>query len=201
MLLMVQGMCILTLSASVPVLKPVECVGSMCPEATPVQYAVFFFGLYLIAVGAGGIKPCVSSFGADQFDDTDPDERVKKGSFFNWFYLSINIGCLVSSSVLVWIQENAGWGIGYGIPALCMCIAIGCFLFGTSRYRFRNPVGSSPVTRMFQVLVAAFRKRSLNVPSDSDLLYETESSVIKGYTKIPHSFGLRYMVLSYFMRS
>ncbi|CAK7327633.1 unnamed protein product [Dovyalis caffra] len=136
------GMCTLTLSASIPALKPAECVGSVCPPATPAQYAVFFFGLYLIALGMGGIKPCVSSFGADQFDDTDPKERVKKGSFFNWFYFSINIGSLISSSLLVYIQDNAGWGIGFGIPALFMGIAIAVFFSGTSLYRFQSPGGA-----------------------------------------------------------
>ncbi|XP_034900587.1 protein NRT1/ PTR FAMILY 8.3 isoform X3 [Populus alba] len=130
------GMCTLTLSATIPVLKPAECIGSLCPPATPVQYGVFFFGLYLIAFGAGGIKPCVSSFGADQFDATDPKERVKKGSFFNWFYFSINIGCLVSSSLMVYIQDKAGWGLGFGIPALFMGIAIAIFFSGTPLYEF-----------------------------------------------------------------
>ncbi|KAF9672803.1 hypothetical protein SADUNF_Sadunf11G0082200 [Salix dunnii] len=146
------GMCTLTLSATIPVLKPSECIGSLCPPATPAQYGIFFFGLYLIALGTGGIKPCVSSFGADQFDDTDPMERVKKGSFFNWFYFSINIGSLVSSSLMVYIQDEAGWGLGFGIPALFMGIAIASFFSGTPLYRFQRPVGS-PVTRMCQVML------------------------------------------------
>ncbi|KAF8407530.1 hypothetical protein HHK36_006664 [Tetracentron sinense] len=78
------GMGTLTLSASVPAFKPSACVESSCPPATPAQYAVFFVGLYLIALGTGGIKPCVSSFGADQFDDTDPGERVLVASFRKW---------------------------------------------------------------------------------------------------------------------
>ena len=131
-------MCVLTLSASVPALNPIECFGSDCPSATPAQNAVFFIGLYLIALGTGGIKPCVSSFGADQFDDTDSKERVKKGSFFNWFYFSINIGALISSSLLVWIQDNAGRGLGFGIPALFMAIAIASFFFGTRSIDYRN---------------------------------------------------------------
>ncbi|KAH7841802.1 hypothetical protein Vadar_034514 [Vaccinium darrowii] len=182
------GMCTLTISATVPALKPAPCVDSICPAATPSQYMVFFFGLYLIALGTGGIKPCVSSFGADQFDDTDPKERVKKGSFFNWFYFSINLGALVSSSLLVWIQENAGWGLGFGIPALFMGIAIASFFSGTSLYRFQNPEGS-PLTRMCQVLVASFRKWNLEVPTDSSLLYEEpdKTSAIEASRKLDHT--------------
>ncbi|XP_049365612.1 protein NRT1/ PTR FAMILY 8.3-like [Solanum verrucosum] len=186
------GMCTLTLSASVPDFKPPECVGSVCPSATPAQYAIFFSGLYLIALGTGGIKPCVSAFGADQFDDTDPKERVKKGSFFNWFYFSINIGALISSTLIVWIQENAGWGLGFGIPAVFMSIAIASFFFGTPLYRFQKP-GGSPLTRMCQVLVAAFHKWNLSVPDDSTLLYETpdKSSTIEGSRKLLHTDELR----------
>ncbi|KAK6122462.1 hypothetical protein DH2020_043799 [Rehmannia glutinosa] len=189
---MFLGMCTLTLSATIPYFMPPECVDSVCPSATPAQYAVFFFGLYLIALGTGGIKPCVSSFGADQFDDTDPVERVKKGSFFNWFYFSINIGALVSSSLIVWIQDNAGWGLGFGIPALFMGIAIASFFSGTSLYRFQKP-GGSPITRMCQVLVASCRKWNLSFPGDSSLLYETpdKSSAIEGSRKLLHTDELK----------
>lgn len=186
------GMCTLTLSASVSVFMPPECVGSVCPSATPAQYGVFFLGLYLIALGTGGIKPCVSSFGADQFDDTDPRERVKKGSFFNWFYFSINIGALISSSLIVWIQENAGWGLGFGIPALFMGVAIGSFFLGTPLYRFQRP-GGSPIMRMCQVLVASIRKRSVKVPEDATLLYESpeKDSAIEGSRKLGHTDELK----------
>lgn len=189
---MVQGMCTLSLSASVPAFRPPECVDSVCPSATPSQYAIFFFGLYLIALGTGGIKPCVSSFGADQFDDTDPKERVKKGSFFNWFYFSINIGALVSSSLIVWIQENAGWGLGFGIPAVFMAVAILSFFSGTPLYRFQKP-GGSPLTRMCQVIVASCRKWNLHTPEDSSLLYETPDkiSAIEGSRKLLHTDELK----------
>lgn len=188
---LLQGMCILTMSASVPAFKPAECDGSYCPSATPAQNGVFFLGLYLIALGTGGIKPCVSSFGADQFDDMDPIEKVKKGSFFNWFYFSINVGAFVSSSLIVWIQDIAGWGIGFGIPALFMGIAIASFFSGAPLYRFQRPCGS-PFTRICQVLVASFRKRNVEVPDDSNLLYEVpEGSAIEGSRKLEHSDGLR----------
>ncbi|KAJ6362903.1 hypothetical protein OIU78_003150 [Salix suchowensis] len=122
------GMTLLTLSASVPGLKP-SCDKDSCHPTTG-QTAAFFVALYFIALGTGGIKPCVSSFGADQFDETDETEKKKKSSFFNWFYLSINIGALIASSVLVWIQMNVGWGWGFGIPAVAMASGSCVFLLG-----------------------------------------------------------------------
>lgn len=166
-------MCVLALSASVPGLRPIECLDSVCPSSSFAEYAVFLLGLYLVALGTGGIKPCVSPFGADQFDDTDSKEKVKKATFFNWFYFTICSGILVSSTFLVWIQDNVGWGIGFAIPALCMVLAIVVFLSGTLHYRFQKPKGS-PITRICQVLVAACRKWNLEVPKDRSLLYETQ---------------------------
>lgn len=182
------GMTTLTLSASVSSLKPPSCVGSVCPAASIGQYAVFFLGLYLIALGTGGIKPCVSSFGADQFDDTDAKEKKKKGSFFNWFYFSINVGALVSSSVLVWVQDNVGWGWGFAIPTVFMGLAIGSFFSGTPLYRLQKP-GGSPVTRMCQVVVASLRKLGKKVPLDHSHLYEVQdrNSAIQGSRKLEHT--------------
>ncbi|KAK8549828.1 hypothetical protein V6N13_055394 [Hibiscus sabdariffa] len=161
------GMCTLTLSASIPALKPAECVGNICPAATPAEYAVFFFGLYLIALGAGGIKPCVSSFGADQFDDTDPKERVKKGTMLD--------GVLdLAFQLCLWVLLSE------------------VFFSGTPLYRFQRP-GGSPITRMCQVAVAAFRKRHLKVPEESTLLYETgdKHSTIEGSRKLEHTDELK----------
>ena len=81
---------------------------------------MLFIALYTIAVGTGGIKPNVSSFGADQFDEDDPDHVRDKKSFFNWFYMFINLGSLMASTVVVYIQQEVSWTIGFVIPAACM---------------------------------------------------------------------------------
>ncbi|KAI3443100.1 uncharacterized protein J3R85_000468 [Psidium guajava] len=187
----VLGMALLTLSASVPGLKP-SCENGKC-HATTSQTAACFVALYLIALGTGGIKPCVSSFGADQFDEMDEAERKKKSSFFNWFYLSINIGALIASSVLVWIQMNVGWGWGFGIPAVAMAIAIVFFFSGSRLYRIQKP-GGSPLTRIAQVIVASFRKMKVEVPADKTHLYETADAEcnIKGSRKLEHTDELQF---------
>lgn len=77
------------------------------------QFALMYGALYTIAVGTGGIKPNVSSFGADQFDDSNREERKQKQSFFNWFYFSINVGSLIAVTVIVKIQ-------------VCCCCSLRC---------------------------------------------------------------------------
>ncbi|KNA05297.1 hypothetical protein SOVF_191750 [Spinacia oleracea] len=174
----VIGMSLLTVSASVDALKN--------------SAAAAFVALYLIALGTGGIKPCVSSFGADQFDENDEKEREKKSSFFNWFYFSINVGALVASLVLVPVQTNIGWGWGFGIPAAAMAIAVVSFFSGSRFYRFQKP-GGSPLTRIAQVLIATIRKIKVKVPDDKSILYETpdnESNII-GSRKLEHTDKLR----------
>lgn len=185
-------MTILTLSASVHGLKPLCDDKNVC-HPKGLQTGVFYTGLYLIALGTGGIKPCVSSFGADQFDDSDEVEKKKKSSFFNWFYFSINIGALIAATVLVYIQTNVGWGWGFGIPAVAMAIAVVSFFSGTRLYRNQRP-GGSPLTRICQVLVASFRKIGVDLPKDKSALYETEEeqeSAVKGSRKLEHTDKLR----------
>lgn len=201
-MLFAQGLCTLTLCASIPGLQPAECVGSVCPSATTAQYAIFFIGLYLVALGTGGIKPCIWPFGADQFDDTDPRESGKKGSFFNWFYFFNNIGAFLSSSLVVLVQEDIGWGLGYAIPTLVMAIGIVIFIAGTPFYRLQRP-GGSPLTRISQVLIASFHKRNSAVPEDSSFLYERQDSrsTIKGSRKLDHSNELKYYSFSIIVSS
>lgn len=186
------GMTLLTLSAGISALSPSSCsTGASSCTATAGQLSFLYIALYLIALGTGGIKPCVSSFGADQFDNTNATEVKKMSSFFNWFYFSINIGALVSSSVLVYIQENYSWAWGFGIPAAAMGIAVCSFVFGSPLYRHQK-AGGSPLTRMLQVCVAAFKKRKEAMPTNSNKLYETEESSIPGSRKLEHTSALLF---------
>ncbi|GKB38620.1 NRT1/ PTR family 8.2-like protein [Tanacetum coccineum] len=181
------GMGMVTLSASVPGLKPTCYEKDVC-SATNTQTALCFTSLYLVALGTGGIKPCVSSYGADQFDDNDEVEKKQKGSFFNWFYFVINIGALLASTVVVWIQDNVGWGWGFAVPTIAMGIAVVSFFSGTKLYRNKRP-GGIPLTYLYQMVVASFRKKDINVTSDSSLLYETSHGGFSysGSCKIDHT--------------
>jgi len=115
---------------------------------------MLFIALYTIAVGTGGIKPNVSSFGADQFDEDDPDHVRDKKSFFNWFYMFINLGSLMASTVVVYIQQEVSWTIGFVIPAACMFLATCIFFLGKRRYVRIKPA-ESPILRVLKVVFSA----------------------------------------------
>ncbi|KAK3150429.1 hypothetical protein QOZ80_3AG0233040 [Eleusine coracana subsp. coracana] len=174
-----MGMLLLTLSVSLPGLKPPPCNGSVCPSASTLQLGVYFGGLYIVALGNGGTKPNISTIGADQFDEFDPREKMHKLSFFNWWMFTIFVGILFSSTVLVYLQDNISWTVGYGIPTLGLLISVAIFLAGTKLYRHKVPQGS-PFTRMGKVIVAAFYKWRLPIPADTKELHELEPEV---YTK------------------
>ena len=121
-------------------------------DATWLQSGALFGALGVIALGTGGIKPNVSAFGADQFDEADPADRRAKESFFNWFYFCINLGSLVATTVVVGVQENKGYGVGFAIPTIFFAAAILAFVLGAVfRMYNRIPPEGSPFTRVVRV--------------------------------------------------
>lgn len=148
--------------------------------------AVFFTGLYILAVGEGGHKPCVQTFAADQFDETSPEEKNAKSSFFNWWYLGIVFGSSAAILVVIYVQDRVGWTAGFSVLAGAVGLALGLFLAGVRRYRKQIPVGS-PVTKMAQVFVAAARK--WRVTETRGICYQDEEDDDKGTTLAPtHQF-------------
>ncbi|KAL0418621.1 UNVERIFIED_CONTAM: protein NRT1/ PTR FAMILY 5.2 [Sesamum radiatum] len=169
------GMSLLTLAVSLPSLRPPSCGHGVKAEdcdkrASTLQIGIFYLALYIIAIGTGGTKPNISTMG-DQFDDYEPKERFQKLSFFNWWMFSIFLGTLFSNTFLIYIQDNVGWAIGYGLPTAGLAVSIVVFIVGTQFYRHKPPSGS-PLARMAQVLVATVRKWGVVVPAEPKELYE-----------------------------
>lgn len=88
-------------------------------------------GLTLIAIGAGGIKPCVSAHVGDQFGKSN---RHLLQRVFNWFYFSINLGSFISMISIPLMLENFGPHVAFGIPGLLMLIATIVFWMGRNRF-------------------------------------------------------------------
>ncbi|XP_022151070.1 protein NRT1/ PTR FAMILY 4.6 [Momordica charantia] len=150
-----QGLAILLIQAKSPSLMPPPCDhGAVCQEASGGRAAMLFVGLYLVALGVGGIKGSLPSHGAEQFDDSTPQGRKKRSTFFNYFVFCLSCGGLIAVTLVVWLEDNKGWEWGFGIAMLSIFLSILVFFAGSPLYRNKVPNGS-PFTTISKVLVAA----------------------------------------------
>ncbi|XP_024006106.1 protein NRT1/ PTR FAMILY 5.14 isoform X2 [Eutrema salsugineum] len=160
-LIYVLGMALLTLSALlVPITSENTEVTSS--STSSLLNVLFFFSLYLVAIGQSGHKPCVQAFGADQFDEKDPIEKRDRGSFFNWWYLSLSAGICLAIVVVVYIQEAVSWALGFGIPCVFMLISLVIFVLGRRCYRYTKRIPEeeiNPFVRIGRVFFQAFRNQ------------------------------------------
>jgi peptide/histidine transporter 3/4 len=132
--------------------------GQTCAPST-LKVTFFYVSLYIVAVAQGGHKPCVQAFGADQFDQSDPKETVSRSSFFNWWYFGMCAGTAVTLVFLSYVQDNIGWGLGFGIPCAVMAAALAVFLLGTRTYRYYVTAGDRGLFARASEAFAEWRSR------------------------------------------
>ncbi len=100
-----------------------------------------YAGLALIALGAGGIKPCVSAFVGDQFTAAQAGLLPK---VYGMFYWSINLGAMFAFALIPLVRDRWGFGWAFGIPGLFMGLATLVFWLGSSRYVKLPPSAADP---------------------------------------------------------
>ena len=103
-------------------------------------------GLFLIALGSGGIKPCVSAHVGDQFGKLNRDLMTR---VFGWFYFSINFGSFFSTLLTPWLLKHYGPGWAFGVPGILMAIATIVFWIGRHRYIHIPPKGVGFLREVF----------------------------------------------------
>lgn len=99
-----------------------------------------FLGLSLIAVGSGGIKPCVASHVGDQFGKSNQHLLSRA---FSWYYLGINIGSATSSLLTPWLLKHYGPSVAFGVPGVFMAAATLTFWVGRHTFVHIQPTGMS----------------------------------------------------------
>ncbi|NXX96720.1 S15A1 protein, partial [Centropus bengalensis] len=117
------------------------------PDNIPVHIALSMIGLIIIALGTGGIKPCVAAFGGDQFEEEQEKQRTR---FFSIFYLSINAGSLLSTIITPILRgQECGihtkqrcYPLAFGVPAALMATALVVFVIGSRMYKKVQPQGN-----------------------------------------------------------
>ncbi|CAF1448991.1 unnamed protein product [Adineta ricciae] len=128
-----------------------------------------FIGLLLIALGTGGIKPCVSAFGADQISMTNPKQLNR---YFAFFYFAINTGSLVSTLLTPLLRSKFScfgydcYSLAFGIPALLMLISIIIFILGTPLYK-RVPPKENIIVKFIAINLHAIRNATFGPSTGS----------------------------------
>ncbi|XP_056898475.1 solute carrier family 15 member 2 [Takifugu flavidus] len=137
---------------------------------TDVHIALSMIGLILIAFGTGGIKPCVSAFGGDQFDEENVKERQK---FFSIFYMSINAGSLLSTLITPILRGDVQcfggdcYALAFGVPAALMVVALVVFISGSGLYK-RNPPEGNVLLEVCRCIGFAIKNRWRRSKHDPD---------------------------------
>jgi POT family proton-dependent oligopeptide transporter len=117
------------------------CVGHACLAIFESNPTGFYTGLFLIALGSGGIKPCVSAMVGDQF--TAENKHLMK-QVFAIFYWSINFGSFFASLLIPWTLKRFGPSVAFGIPGVLMFLATVIYWAGRRHYVIVPPTGKNP---------------------------------------------------------
>ncbi|MCI0700983.1 MAG: MFS transporter [Planctomycetia bacterium] len=122
-------------------LSLVYCVGQACLALFVNDKNGFFFGLFLIALGSGGIKPCVSAFVGDQFDQSN---KSLAKLVFDAFYWIINFGSFFASLLMPIFLKHFGPAVAFGIPGVLMFISTVILWLGRKLYIDVPPAPAHP---------------------------------------------------------
>ena len=111
-----------------------------------------YWGLGLIALGSGGIKPCVSTHVGDQFTDKNK-HLIQK--IYDIFYFAINFGSFFSTLMIPWVLVKYGPSWAFGIPGILMAVATLVFWRGHPQYVNVPPTGKTGKHGFLPILWAA----------------------------------------------
>jgi POT family proton-dependent oligopeptide transporter len=131
----------------------IYCVGHLFLAIFDTNLNYFTYGLILIAIGAGGIKSCVSANVGDQF--TKSNQHLLS-SIYGWFYFSINAGSVIATIAIPWVYANYGASWAFGIPGILMAIATIIFFMGRKMYIRIPPSGIKQDNFIFISFYALF---------------------------------------------
>ncbi|GFP95209.1 protein nrt1/ ptr family 5.8 [Phtheirospermum japonicum] len=146
------------------------------------------WSLYLISLGQGGYNPSLQAFGADQLENNDDDDLPltntdnnkgsdKKSKFFQWWYFGICCGSLLGVSVMSYVQDNMGWGLGFAMPTLSMLVSILLFLCG-NRFYMRKQKGAAN-GKSFEDIVRAVKATVSKMINGGNCLSRKEYTLVE----------------------
>ena len=112
-------------------LSLVYCLGHAALAVGEDSVSGMHIGLGLIAIGSGGIKPCVSANVGDQYG---AGQEKLVAQIFSAFYFIINFGSFFATLLIPWLNRRYGPSIAFGIPGVLMLLATLVFWAGKNRF-------------------------------------------------------------------
>jgi POT family proton-dependent oligopeptide transporter len=87
-------------------------------------------GMGALIVGNGYFKANISTIVGKLYEDDDP----RRDSGFTIFYIGINIGALLATTVVAYVGETYGFHYGFGLAGLGMLSGLAIFWLGRENY-------------------------------------------------------------------
>ncbi|XP_017227682.2 protein NRT1/ PTR FAMILY 4.5 [Daucus carota subsp. sativus] len=172
-LLELMGLTLLTIQAYADNLHPDACGEEKSSCIKGADALMFYASLCLMALGAGGLKGSLPALGADQFDAKDPKGAQSLASYFSWYQLSVTFGSIIGVTGVVYVSMNVEWYWGFFIGLVAAFVGFVVLALGKPYYCIQ-PLASSPIIKIFQVIAVTFKNRNLTLPEDHMNLYEIE---------------------------
>ncbi|KAL4150030.1 hypothetical protein QTP88_003878 [Uroleucon formosanum] len=164
------------------------------------QRLITIVGLICIALGTGGIKPCVSTFGGDQFQL--PEQQDQLAQFFRRFLTAIYLGSLISTFLSPELRKSAQcfgkdtcFPLAFGVLSLLMITTIIVFILGRNMYVKRKPE-NHVIFKTFGCIFYGVRKNIVSSNSNEahwldlagDKYSKTEVSDTKAALEVLYTF-------------
>lgn len=162
------GITLLFLTSSIHSLRPPSCEldgSSSCQDPTKLQFTALYTGIILASIGIGGLRSTLTTMGADQF--SKPKDQ---GVYFNWYFVTSYLVSVISSTAMVYIEDNISWALGFGLSVGANLLGLLIFLLGSRFYYLAKPE-KSPFTGIARVIVATLRKWNVPVSCESEDYY------------------------------
>ena len=155
-------MLLFTLTAALPFLRPAPCSSGPCEAPASWQFGILYIGIALMTIGLGGTRFTAATMGAAQFDDAGDQD-----TFFSWYVVGLYLSSIIGIAGIVYIQDNAGWFLGFGVCAAISISGLIIFLLGNRYYRHPEPEKNAFIDVLHSIVSRVKRRR----PETSEKTY------------------------------
>lgn len=122
----------------------------------PSNFTILLVALLFLIIGTGLLKPNISSTVGLLYEKNDP----RLDSAFTIFYMSINLGALISPLLIGWLQVNVGFHAGFAVAAVGMFIGLVIYFITNKKYlglagiEVPDPLSSDEKKKITKIIIA-----------------------------------------------